>query len=126
MKGIITSIGLCSYVRFLLAGGLMTFVLTSCTHAQTVDLSTDEAVRKELAKNSEFKSKLDRLCIERIKESAKIIVIGNHANDRGCRIDGAFVNSVYFDYEVEELSVLFFKSYYNMFIHFFKIGRAHV
>ena len=97
MKGIVTAIGLCRYVQFLLAGILMTVVLTSCTRAQTVDLSTDEAVHKELAKNSEFKSKLDRLCIERIKESAKIIVIGNHANDRGCRIDGAFIDSHYFN-----------------------------
>lgn len=73
-------------------------ILAGCANAQIVpnrDLSTDKAVREELAKISDFKS-IDRLCIKRIKESAKIIVIGNHANDRDCRIDGAFINSRYF------------------------------
>lgn len=65
-----------------------------CAVAQ--DFSTDKAVREELAKISDFKS-LDRLCIKRLKESAKIIVIGNRANDRDCEIDGAFINSRYFE-----------------------------
>lgn len=64
--------------------------------SSNIDLSTDEAVREELAKISGG-IKLDNLCIERLKESAKIIVIGNHANDRDCEIDGAFVNSRYFE-----------------------------
>jgi hypothetical protein len=72
-------------------------LLSGCAMAQTVDLSTDEAVRRELAKNDGFTSKLDRLCIERPVELAKIIVIGAYANDRDCRFEGAFLNSVYLE-----------------------------
>ncbi|MEP6901590.1 MAG: hypothetical protein ABJA66_07560 [Actinomycetota bacterium] len=72
-------------------------IQAGCASAQPVDLSTDKAVREKLAKNTDFKSNPDNLCIERLKESAKIIVIGNHANDRDCRIDGVFVDSRYFD-----------------------------
>ena len=68
--------------------------LTNCAKAQTLNLSTDEAVREALAKISDFKS-TDNLCIKRMSESAKIILIGNHANDRDCRMDGAFIDSRY-------------------------------
>lgn len=37
------------------------------------------------------------VCIERLRESAKIIVIGGFASDRGCRLQGAFVDSRYFE-----------------------------
>ena len=79
-------------------------ILVDCADAQVIDLSTDQAVRKELAKNSEFESALDMLCIHRLKESRAIIVIGTHALDRDCEIHGAFVNSVYFSEDSPELS----------------------
>ena len=69
-------------------------LLTSCAKAQARDLLTDQAVRDALAKISGFKS-MGNLCIKRMSESAKIILIGNHANDRDCRIDGAFIDSRY-------------------------------
>ena len=58
------------------------------------DLSTDEAVREELAKISGGKLNLVNFCIERLMNS--VIVIGNRANDKDCRIDGVFVDSRYF------------------------------
>ena len=70
------------------------YLLTSCAKAQMLNLSTDKAVREALAKISNFKS-MDNLCIQRMKESAIIILIGNHAHDRDCRIDGAFIDSRY-------------------------------
>jgi hypothetical protein len=76
-------------------------VFGGCAKAQIIDLSKDEAVRHELAKNDAFKSKLDQLCIERPVELPKIIVIGAHANDRDCRLEGAFVNTVYFEESAE-------------------------
>ncbi len=73
-----------------------------------IDLSTDEAVLKEVQKRLDAKSdaagerggrKLDAnsVCVERLKESKKIIVIGYFRNDFGCHIDGAFVDSRYFE-----------------------------
>lgn len=76
-------------------------VFSGCAIAQIIDLSTDEAVRRELAKNDGFTSKLDRLCIERPVELAKIIIIGAHAGDRDCRFEGAFLNSVYLEESAE-------------------------
>lgn len=90
-----------------------------CADAQNVrenktkinsDLTTDEAVLAELQKIADARreklglankgtSKLEakNVCIERLKESAKIIVIGFFATDIGCRFDGAFVDSQYFE-----------------------------
>jgi len=73
-----------------------------------IDLSTDEAVRTELQKRIDAKSdapgkkggrKLDgkSVCIERLKESEKVIVIGFFRNDYGCHFDGVFVDSRYFE-----------------------------
>lgn len=81
-------------VKVSLAFLFLQCLLTGCANAQTPDLSTDKAVREVLAKTGGFKS-MDNLCIERMKESAKIIIIGNYANDRDCRIDGAFIDSRY-------------------------------
>jgi hypothetical protein len=88
-------------IKLSLAFVFLPVVFSGCAIAQIIDLSTDEAVRHELAKNDGFKSKLDRLCIERPVELAKIIVIGAHANDRGCRFEGAFLNSVYLEESAE-------------------------
>ncbi len=74
-----------------------TCILVSYLNAQRVDLSTDQAVRNELAKITAFSSKLDRLCIERPRELTKIIVIGTHASDSDCQFEGAFVDFVYFE-----------------------------
>ena len=79
-------------------------VLVGCANAQTVDLSTDKAVIEQLGKlnNKEFSK--DKVCIERLKESANVIVVGFFAYDRGCRFDGVFVNSVYFEEDNADLS----------------------
>jgi len=37
------------------------------------------------------------VCIKRLKESPKIIAIGFFTTDSGCRFDGAFINSRYFE-----------------------------
>lgn len=84
------------------------FVLLGSAHAQTVDLSTDEAVLAEMQKRVDAKreaegqssgSKLTArsVCIERLKESPKVIVIGFFRYDRGCHFDGAFVESRYLE-----------------------------
>ncbi len=73
-----------------------------------IDLSTDEAVLTELQKRIDAKSdapgkkggrKLDgkSVCIKRLKESEKVIVIGTFRYDYGCHYDGAFVDSHYFE-----------------------------
>jgi hypothetical protein len=88
-------------LKLSLACVFLPVVLGGWAKAQVIDLSTDEAVRQALAKNDGFKSKLDRLCIERPVELAKIIVIGAYANDRDCRFEGAFLNSVYLEESAE-------------------------
>lgn len=82
-----------------------------------VDLSTDEAVIAELRKrvdaegaaraagDAKLEAKLraaSRLeakdvCIERPRESAKIIVVGFFRNDYGCHFEGAFVGSRFYE-----------------------------
>lgn len=96
-KGIAASIAPLRYVPFLLAGILMTVVPAGCIRAQAIDLSTDEAVLKQIGKQKNKKFSPDDVCIERLKESASVIVIGFFANDVGCRFDGAFVDSQYFE-----------------------------
>ena len=91
---------------------------------QNADLSTDEAVIAELQKISDEKnasltkgdeklaakrkaaSKLEAkdVCIGRLKESAKIIVIGFFRTDVGCRFDGAFVDSRFYERDETDLS----------------------
>jgi hypothetical protein len=85
--------------------------------AASADLSTDAGVRAELqkmvdARNAEsaggdekLKAKLkaaarlkaEDVCIERPKESARVIVVGFFRYDYGCHFDGAFVGSRYFE-----------------------------
>lgn len=85
--------------------------------ATVADLSTAEAVRAELqkivdAKNAEhaggdekLKAKLkaaghlkaEDVCIERLKESAKVIVVGLFRYDYGCHVEGVFVGPRYFE-----------------------------
>ena len=105
-------------VIILLAFVLLHCILAACANAQTINLSTDEAVLAELQKRADAKrsllqttgdEKLDAkiknarrldpksVCIERLKESEKVIVIGFFAYDRGCRLDGALVDSRYFE-----------------------------
>ena len=114
-------------IKFLFALMFLSFILTGCTHAQIVsnqnrptaesDLSKDENVIAELQKIADArreklglvnkgKSKLEakNVCIERLKESEKVIVIGFFANDIGCRFDGAFVDSRYFEKTDADLS----------------------
>jgi len=86
-------------------------LLTGGVFAQSPDLSTNEAVLAELQRIADAKPeapgrKLEArfVCIERLKESAEIIVIGGFAYDRGCRFQGVFVNSRYFEKDDAALS----------------------
>ena len=65
-------------------------ILAGCADAQTVDLSTDEAVVEQFGRQKNEKITKNDVCIKR---SAKIIVIGL----MGCRFHAAFVNSVYLE-----------------------------
>ena len=84
-------------VQLLLVCVFLTFLLAGCTPAQNVDLSTKKAVLEQLGKQKNEKFSQDKVCIERLKESAKVIVIGFFRYDYGCHLDGAFVNSVYIE-----------------------------
>ena len=106
-------------LTFIFLSGL----LVGCAQAQTVDLSTDEAVIIELqkiidAKNAKRANDDEKLLakqkaagkleakdvrIERIKET-EIIVIGFFRTDVGFHLDGIFVGSRYFDREEFDLS----------------------
>ena len=91
-------------IKFSLTIVFLPCILVGCANAQKVNLSTDQAVIEQLGKlkNKEFSK--DKVCIERLKESANVIVVGFFAYDRGCRFDGAFVNSVYFEEDNADLS----------------------
>ncbi|CAN5208942.1 hypothetical protein BH10ACI1_BH10ACI1_14110 [soil metagenome] len=92
-------------IKFSLLFVFLSCVLVGCANAQqTVDLSTDKAVLEQLGKlqNKDFSK--DMVCIERLKESANLIIVGFFAYDRGCRFDGVFVNSVYFEKADTDLS----------------------
>ena len=109
-------------IRFSLILFFLPCVLAGCAKAQVVsnqdrpkteapsnlDLSTNEGVlaelqrrldakREELGKKGGSKLEARFVCIERLKETAQIIVIGGFAYDRGCRFQGVFVNSRYFE-----------------------------
>lgn len=84
-------------INFSLALIFLTGISACCTNAQTVDLSTKEAVLEELGKQKKADLSKAKICVERLKESAKIIVIGFFRYDAGCHFDGAFVNSVYIE-----------------------------
>jgi hypothetical protein len=111
-------------IKISLALVFLPYILAACVNAQ--DLSTDDAVIAELQKKVDAKraelgttgdSKLDAkrnagsqldarsVCVRRLKESAKVIVIGFFRTDYGCHYEGAFVNSHYFEKtDVIELS----------------------
>lgn len=113
-----------SFIFILLPG-----VFAGCAKAQVVsnqdrpkagtpsnlDLSTNEGVlaelqrrldakREELGKKGGSKLEARFVCIERLKETSQIIVIGGFAYDRGCRFQGVFVNSRYFEKDDPALS----------------------
>ena len=95
---------------------LLSSVWSGCLTAQNIDLSTDAAVLAELRKRANARNeqraggKKPRpleardVCIERLKESAEVIVIGFFAYDRGCRLNGAFVRSRYYEEKDADLS----------------------
>ncbi len=83
-------------------------ILAGCANAQKVALSNDERVIAELQKRVDAKrdelgktggSKLNArsVCIERLKETESVIVIGFFRYDQGCHFDGAFIDSKYFE-----------------------------
>ncbi len=105
-------------IKFALAFFILPCLSAGCAAAQSINLSTDEAVIAELQKIADAKraelaptgdGKLDAkrklssklkakdVCIRRLKESAKVIVIGSFRTDNGCHISGAFINSRYFE-----------------------------
>ena len=99
-------------------------ILTNCADAQITGLSTDSGVLTELQKILDAKSaalakgddkleakqkaasKLEAkdVCIQRLKESARIIVIGFFRTDIGCQFDGAFIDSRFFGQNDFDLS----------------------
>lgn len=83
-------------IKFSLLFIFFSGVFVGCANAQTIDSPTDEAVLEKLGKLKNEKFGKDDVCIKRLKESAKIIVIGLFANDLGCRLDGVFVDAGYF------------------------------
>ena len=118
-------------LKFALAFLAVSFFLASCADAQNIpvdkfvppDLSTATGIIAELQRiidgkraESNGDEKLDAkrksasrleakdVCIERLKESAKIIVIGFFRYDYGCHFEGAFINSRYFDADDAALS----------------------
>jgi len=86
-----------SAILALVAGIGAMLVPAGCSRAQAIDLSTDEAVFKQVKKQKNKKFSQDDVCIERLKESARVIVVGFFAYDRGCRFDGVFIDSRYFE-----------------------------
>ena len=95
-------------VKISLAFAVLPCILAGHVIAQNIDLSTKEGVIAELQKRADAKQdalgtkagrKLEArfVCIERLKESVSLIIIGFFAYDRGCRLDGAFVDSRYFE-----------------------------
>ena len=82
--------------------------------AQTPDLSTDEAVLAAVQKRVDADraaagkppSRLNKrdVCIRRIKDAPAVVVIGFFAYDRGCALDGAFVDGVYIEKSDKTLS----------------------
>jgi len=93
------------------------------SQATAADLSTDEGVRAELqkmvdAKNAERGGGDERLearlkaagrlkaanvCIERLKEPAKVVVVGFFRYDYGCHFEGVFVDTRYFEASDNEI-----------------------
>ena len=109
------------YALIFLAG-----LFANCTKAQTVDLSTNEAVIAELqkivdAKRAEFeipgnpeldakikdsdtKLKASSIRIKRFKDVPEVIVIGTFRTEYGFRLSGVFVNSRYFEKDEADLT----------------------
>lgn len=111
-------------IKFTLVFFVLCSFSANCANAQSIsnqerpktesvsnyDLSTDQGVLAELQKRADAEreklglvnkgtNKLDanNVCIERYKESPKIIVIGYFRYDYGCHFGGAFVDSRYFE-----------------------------
>lgn len=72
-------------------------LLTGCANAQADDTLTDKAVLIQLGKLNDKKFSKDVVCIKRLKESAKLVVIGIKDDKAVCRFDGVFVDSRYFE-----------------------------
>ena len=94
------------FIKFSLLFVFLSGVLVGCANAQTIVSPTDEAVLEQFGKLKDKKFGKDDVCIKRLKESAKIIVIGLFANDLGCRLDGMFVDSDYFETSKHALAAL--------------------
>lgn len=89
-------------IKFSLAFLFLQCFSAGCAVAQ--DFSTDEAVLTQVEKQKNKKFRKDDVCIERLEKSASVIVIGFFANDVGCRFDGVFINSRYFEKDDAALS----------------------
>ncbi len=106
----------------------LSVVLAACSNAQNLpnqnrqtkesisnpDLSTDEGVITEVYKRIEAEwekagkkgASKPKVCVERLKESEEIIVIGFFRTDVGCLLDAVFIDSRYFEREQFDLSKL--------------------
>lgn len=84
-------------LKLSLAFAFLPYIFAVPTLAQKVGLSTKEAVIEQLGKQKKADLSSAKICVERLKESSKIIIIGSFRYDYGCHFDGAFVNSIYFE-----------------------------
>lgn len=79
-------------------------VLTACASAQTAGFLSDKVVLAELGKLNGKEFGKDDVCIKRLNESAKIVVVGLKGEDSICRLDGVFVETLYLKKDNSELS----------------------
>lgn len=112
-------------LKYALISFALSGFLVNCANAQKVDLSTDKAVLAELQKKADemraaigttgdekFDAAMKNakpldaksVCINRIKESEKIIVIGLKESGDDCSFHGAFVDSRFYYSDDKTLS----------------------
>jgi hypothetical protein len=89
-------------------------VFSACAGGQDFsryDLSTDEGVNQAReAMSGKKPSNYGRGCIKRPAELPEIILVGTFAHDRGCMLEGAFVNKYYHSAREENFSRAALKS----------------
>ena len=72
-------------------------LLTGCANAQANDTLTDKAMLAELEKLHDKKYNKDDVCIKRVEESVKVVVIGLKDEAAVCRFAGVFIDSRFFE-----------------------------
>lgn len=72
-------------------------LLTTCATAQKVEVITDKFVLQTIEKLRGGDWHQDEICIKRLKEQANLIVVGVKNEASVCNLDGAFVDTDYFE-----------------------------